>query len=298
MLEFFQYGFLQRSFIAAIFIGAIAPSVGVFLVLRGLSFIGAGIAHAAFAGVTFGFLFGLNPLIMAFIFSLASTGLIDLVERYGELKYDAAIGMFFSLTMALAIIFIGLMEGYNAEVMGYLFGNILSITVQDIYAIITVTVITSLYIRLFFKELHFITFDEKLALASGLKVTPIFSGFLLVTSLTIVVSLKAVGVILVFALIVIPAAAAYQLTHRMGIMMLWAVIFGVLSTISGMFLSYFLDLPSGATIVVVNSLIFGGAWWYSPKKKKCAPTAIEANEREREKGRNKEATRSISEHHH
>jgi ABC-type Mn2+/Zn2+ transport system permease subunit len=295
MLDFFQYGFLQRSLVAAILVGAIAPSVGVFLVLRGLSFIGAGIAHAAFAGVTFGFLTGLNPLIMAFLFSLASTGLIDLVERYGELKYDAAIGMFFSLTMALAIIFIGLMEGYNAEVMGYLFGNILSITTQDIYAIVAVTLLTGLYIRVFFKELHFITFDESLALASGLKVTPIFSGFLLVTALTIVVSLKAVGVILVFALIVIPAAAAYQLTHRMGIMMFWAIMFGILSTISGMFLSYFLDLPSGATIVVVNSLIFAGAWLYSPKKKKCEPAALEANERERTEGRTEDVGQPIQE---
>mgnify|MGYP001046047835 CR=1 FL=1 len=281
MFDFIHYDFLLRSFIAAVIVGSLASTVGVFLVLRGLSFIGAGIAHAAFAGVTFGFLTGTNPLLMAFLFSVASTGLIDLIERYGELKYDAAIGMFFSLTMALAIIFIGLMKSYNAEVMGYLFGNILSITVTDIYAIIAVAVLTFAYIGGLFKELHFITFDEVLARASGIPVTPIFSGFLLMTSLTIVVSLKSVGVILVFALIVIPAAAAYQLTHRIGIMVVWAIVFGILSTTIGMFLSYYLDLPSGATIVVINSLIFGIAYLSSPKKKKCEPEALEAEERER-----------------
>jgi len=281
MFDFFHYDFLLRSLIAAVLIGSLGATVGVFLVLRGLSFIGAGIAHAAFAGVTFGFLTGTNPLLMAFIFSLLSTGLIDLIERYGELKYDAAIGMFFSLTMALAIIFIGLMKSYNAEVMGYLFGNILSITRTDIYAIIAVAVVTFGYVAVAFKELHFLTFDLKVARASGLPVTLIFSLFLFVTALTIVVSLKSVGVILVFALIVIPAAAAYQLTHRIGIMMVWAIIFGILSTTVGMFASYYLDLPSGATIVIINSLFFGIAWLSSPKKKKCEPTAIEATERER-----------------
>jgi len=281
MLEFFQYDFLLRSLVAAILVGALASSVGVFLVLRGLSFIGAGIAHAAFAGVTFGFLTGLNPLLMAVIFSLGSTGLIDLIRRYGELKYDAAIGMFFSFTMALAIIFIGLMQGYNAEIMGYLFGNILSISMLDIYAIIAVCVLALIIIGGLFKELHFIAFDEELARASGMPATPIFSLFLFVTALTVVVSLKAVGVILVFALIVIPAAAAYQLTHHIRVMMAWTIVFGVSSTISGMFMSYYLDLPSGATIVVINSLIFGITWILSPKKKKCEPMALEAMERER-----------------
>jgi len=288
MFDFLQYDFLLRSLIAAVAVGILAPTVGVFLVLRGLSFIGAGIAHAAFAGVTFGFLTGLNPLLMAFIFSVLSTGLIDLTERYGDLKYDAAIGMFFALTMALAIIFIGLMQSYNTEVMGYLFGNILSITRLDILAILLVTVFTLVYVGGVFKELHFIAFDEQLARASGIPVTPIFSGFLLVTSLTIVVSLKSVGVILVFALLVIPAAAAYQLTHRIGVMITWAMIFGVFSTIAGMLLSYYLDLPSGATIVVLNSLVFGIARLFSPKKKKCEPAALDAMEREREKARQEE----------
>lgn len=281
MLEFFHYSFLFRALLASILVGALASSVGVFLVLRGLSFIGAGIAHAAFAGVTFGFLTGLNPLLMAFIFSILSTGLIDLVRRYGELKYDAAIGMFFSLTMALAIIFIGLMKGYNAEIMGYLFGNILGTSPLDIYAIVGVALLTFGFIFGLFKELHFIAFDEELARASGLPAVQIFSWFLFFTSLTVVVSLKSAGVILVFALIVIPAAAAYQLTHRIRVMMAWAIGFGVLSTLSGMLMSYYLDLPSGATIVVINSVIFGGIWLASPKKKKCEPTALDAMERER-----------------
>lgn len=285
MSDFFQYGFLLRSLIGAVAVGALAPTIGIFLVLRGLSFIGAGIAHAAFAGVTFGFLTGTNPLLMAFLFSALSTGLVDLTERYGDLKYDAAIGMFFSLTMALAIIFIGLMKSYNTEVMGYLFGNILSITRLDILAIILVTVLAFSYVGGLFKELHFITFDESLARASGIPVTPIFSGFLLMTSLTIVVSLKAVGVILVFALLVIPAAAAYQLTHNIRVMIAWAMVFGVFSTTSGMFLSYYLDLPSGATIVVINSLIFGVSWLLSPKKTKCEPAALDAMEQERDAAR-------------
>ncbi len=266
MLEMLSYEFIQRALIASVIIGLVCSIIGVFVILRNLTFIGAGTSHAAFAGVTLGYLLNYNPLYFAVVFSLLTVWIVGYLNRMGYLKLDASVGIFYSLTMALAVLFIGLMKVYNAEVYGYLFGSILSVTKGDLAVILILGLAVLSLVYIFFKEFHFITFDEELAKASGIPAG--WLSFLLLTmiAMTIVISLKSVGAILVFALIVTPAAAAYQLTYSMIRMFLYSAIIGIGSSVGGVFLSYWLDLPSGATTVLFVSALFFLSLILSPKR--------------------------------
>ena len=266
MLEMLSYEFIQRALIASVIIGLVCSIIGVFVILRNLTFIGAGTSHAAFAGVTLGYLLNYNPLYFAVVFSLLTVWIVGYLNRMGYLKLDASVGIFYSLTMALAVLFIGLMKVYNAEVYGYLFGSILSVTKGDLAVILILGLAVLSLVYIFFKEFHFITFDEELAKASGIPAG--WLSFLLLTmiAMTIVISLKSVGAILVFALIVTPAAAAYQLTYSMIRMFLYSAIIGIGSSVGGVFLSYWLDLPSGATTVLFVSALFFISLILSPKR--------------------------------
>ncbi len=289
MLEWVHYGFMVRALISSLLVGVVCSVVGVFVVTRGLSFIGAGIAHAAFAGVTLGFLIGFSPLALAVVFSLVTVWLIQLVGKKGQLRLDVSIGIFFSLTMALAILFIGLMRSYNAEVYGYLFGNLLGVTRQDLILILIVSAVVLTLLTLFFKEYEFIIFDAEVAEAAGIPTGVLSLLLLTMIAVTVVVSLKAVGVILVFALIVTPAASAYQLTHSLRKMVGLSALFGTTASLIGLFLSYRFDLPSGATIVLTISVIFGLCTAFSPKRKQCEWTRLESTEKEQKKMSNVES---------
>ena len=168
MLEMLSYEFIQRALIASVIIGLVCSIIGVFVILRNLTFIGAGTSHAAFAGVTLGYLLNYNPLYFAVVFSLLTVWIVGYLNRMGYLKLDASVGIFYSLTMALAVLFIGLMKVYNAEVYGYLFGSILSVTKGDLAVILILGLAVLSLVYIFFKEFHFITFDEELAKASGI----------------------------------------------------------------------------------------------------------------------------------
>lgn len=267
--DFFAFAFMQRALLAAVLIGVLCSVIGVFVVVKGFSFIGAGIAHASFAGVTLGFLLGINPLALALLFSLLMVFFVGWVTRRGELKLDISIGIFFAFTMALAILFIGLMKQYQAGVYGYLFGDILSVTPVDLWLILGISIFVLTVVGLLYKELQFITFDQEMAEASGLPVTFLYYLLLVLIAMTVVVSLKAVGVILVFALIVTPAATAYQLVHRLTPMIFISAAIGTGGSIAGLIFSYIWDIPSGATIVSVLTLIFFISLWWSPKRRRC-----------------------------
>jgi len=271
VIELLTYTFMQRALIAGVLIGIVCAVIGVYVVLRGMSFIGAGIAHASFGGVALGFFLGINPAISAILFCLAVAWGIAWVSHTGRMKEDTAVGVFFASTMAFGILIIGLMRGYNMDLFSYLFGSILSITQEDVWLTVGLSVLVLTLIALFFKELLFITFDPEMARVVGLPVTALY--FLLITliALTVVLSLKVVGIILVSALIVTPAAAAWQLTDRFGRMMALSILFGVVSTLGGLLLSYGLNTASGATIVLLSTGIFFVALWFSPRRR-ATPT--------------------------
>jgi len=269
MPEILSYTFMQRALLASVLIGTVSAVIGVYVVLRGLSFIGAGIAHASFGGVALGFLLGINPLLTAVVFCLLTAWGIAWTSRRAEVKEDTAIGIFFAATMALGILFIGLMRGYNVDLFGYLFGSVLAVTRLDLWLSLLLGAGVLLIVGLFFKELLFITFDPEMARVSGLPAGAIYVLLLSLMALTIVLSIKVVGIILVSALIVIPAAAAYQLTEDFRRMMLLAVIIGNLSAIVGLFLSYGLNTASGATMVLTATLIFFLSALLSPRRRRA-----------------------------
>ena len=266
MPDILALGFLQRALVAAALAGGLCSAVGVFVVLRGLAFIGAGTAHAAFAGVALAYLVGASPMPLAVVFGLSTAWITGLLEERGRMKLDVSIGIFYTATMALAILFIGLMKSYNAEVYGYLFGSILSVTREDLTLTGGLALVVAGFIGLFSKELFFLAFDQEMAEASGVPARRFFFLLLTLVSLTIVVSLKTIGAILVFALLLIPAATAYQLTSSLNRMMQYSVVIGVLVSVAGVLLSFHLDLPAGPAIVLLATGIFFVAVTFSPKR--------------------------------
>jgi ABC-type Mn2+/Zn2+ transport system permease subunit len=266
MIEILSYDFMQRSLLAAVVVGTACSLIGVFVVLRGLAFVTAGTAHAAFAGVALAYLMAFPPLPLAVLFGLITVWITGWVEEKGRMKLDVSIGILYTATMALAILFIGLMKGYNAEVYGYLFGSVLSVTPEELRVILALSLLVVIVLAVFSKELFFIAFDQEMAEASGVPARAMFYLLLTLVAVTIVVSLKTVGAILVFAMALIPASTAYQLTSSLSEMTLYAVLLGAASAAGGVLLSAFLDVPSGPAIVLLATVIFFLSVLFSPKR--------------------------------
>lgn len=266
MLDLLAYDFMQRSLLAAAMVGGLCSVIGVFVVLRGLAFVGAGTSHAAFAGVALGYLMGWPPLALAILFGLATVWITGWVEEKGRMKLDVSIGILYTTTMALAILFLGLMKTYNAEVYGYLVGSVLSVTSEELRVIGGLSILVLGLLLLFSKELYFIAFDQEMAEASGVPARRIFFLLLTLVALTVVVSLKTVGAILVFAMILIPASTAYQLTHSLTTLTWYSVIIGVSTAVAGVLISATWDIPSGPAIVLLATTIFFLAVLFSPKR--------------------------------
>ncbi len=269
MLSFLQYSFMQRALAGSLVVGLTCSTIGVFVVLRGMAFAGSGLAHAAFGGVALGFLLNLNPLLTAVLFCLGTAGLIQAAGKQAQLHMDASIGIFFAFTMALGVVFIGLMKRYDARIYGYLFGNVLGITEGNLATMVILGAVVIGAIGLLYKELKFLSFDEEMAQASGLPTAALSALLLGLLALTVVLALKAVGIILLQALLVIPAATAYQLTNRYGMMFFLSGLFGVAACAVGLVVSYYFEVPSGAAIVIVATAFFGLATLFSPKRRKC-----------------------------
>lgn len=273
MLDLLAYDFMQRSLLAAAMVGGLCSVIGVFVVLRGLAFVGAGTSHSAFAGVALGYLTGWPPLILAIVFGLATVWITGWVEERGRMKLDVSIGILYTTTMALAILFIGLMKTYNAEVYGYLFGSVLSVTIDELRAIGGLSIVVLGLLLIFSKELYFIAFDQEMAEASGVPARRMFFLLLTLVALTVVISLKTVGAILVFAMILIPASTAYQLTHSLTTLTVYSVLIGVTTAVLGVVISAAWDIPSGPAIVLLATTVFFASVLLSPKRVKRATPA-------------------------
>lgn len=267
LASIFEYSFLWRSFAAAILIGSLCSLLGVFVVLKGLSFAGAGIAHGAFAGVAFAFLIGANPFMMGLLFALAMVLMVGVSSKKGNLNVDASIGILFALTMALAILFIGMMKQYNTELFSFLFGNILAVTSEDLHFMSFVFLGVVVVLLIGYRAFYFWAFDEVMAEASGVLMPQVFYLFLAMLALAIVASLKVVGELLVNAFIIIPAASSFQLTYSFKRMALYSVLLGAFASVTGLILSFIYDIPSGASIVIILGLEFLVCTVLSPKKR-------------------------------
>lgn len=257
MLEIFSYAFMQKALIAGLLISILCAIMSFFVVMKRLSFIGVGISHAAFGGVALAALIGINILWGALGFALSMAALIAYLRHKEKLHEDTLIGILFSLAMALGIVFVGLSKNYNADLFGYLFGSILSVTRSDLWIIGMLSMAVIGIVFLFFKEFLFLSFDEEMARIHGIPVNFLYFLLLELIALTVVVSIKIVGIILVSALLVIPAATARLLTQKYYIMVGISIALGVLSVILGLIFSTILDVASGAAIVIVASGFFG-----------------------------------------
>ncbi len=268
MNDLLSHTFMQRALIEAVLVGGICAVIGVYVVLNGLSFIGAGISHSTFAGVVIGLLLGIDPLVTALLFSTAVAVSIGWVSEKTDLKHDTSVGIFFAATMALGVLLIGFLKDYYVDVFSYLFGNILALTSTDLWVSLVMTLLIAGIVFALFKEFLALSFDAEVAAVMGLPVRLLHYLLLVLIALTVVLSVKSVGVVLVSALIVTPAAAAYQLTVNFRRMMLLSVLIGVGSSLSGLLLSYWIDFPSGAGIVLIATVVFFLSWMFSPRRRR------------------------------
>ncbi|MCK4262743.1 MAG: metal ABC transporter permease [Dehalococcoidia bacterium] len=262
-----EYQFMQNAVLAGLCGGITCSIVGVFVVTMHLSFIGVCIAHAAFAGALLGVWLGFDPLIGALVFSLASAGIVGPMADRGELNLDTSIGIVFSLMLGLAFLFLGLMSGSRTEALNLFWGSILTVSHRDLAFLGAVTAAEIGLVLAFYKEILAVICHRQVALAVGIPATLIFYGLLFATGLTITASLQSIGGLLIYTLILNPAAAAYQLTYSLKRMLLIASAFGVASCWVGLAASYLLDIPCGASIVITSCIIFALATAFSPKRK-------------------------------
>ncbi|MEN4005978.1 MAG: metal ABC transporter permease [Methanobacteriaceae archaeon] len=251
MLELLQHGFMQNALIAAVLVNVACGIVGSYVVVKKIVSISGAISHAAFGGIGLGFFIGINPIVAAIPFTVLSAMGIGLINEKVKISEDTAIGILWSVGMAIGVIFIKLTPGYAPDLLSYLFGNILLVPSSDLVLMLILNVIIILTVLLFYREFLAVSFDQEFARVVGVPVKFVYILLLCIVALSVVVMIKVVGTILLIALLTVPAAISKQITSKMKNIMILSVILGIVFTISGLWLSYIFNLASGATIVLV-----------------------------------------------
>lgn len=256
MIELFSYSFFQNAIIAAILAAISCGIIGSYIVSKRMVFISGGITHASFGGVGLGYLLGFNPLLGAGVFAILSSSLVEFIRSKSSIREDSAIGMIWASGMALGILFVSLTPGYAPDLMSYLFGDILTVSTNDLYWMTGITVLLSLIFILFHRVITAIAFDESYAKTLQLPVKTINYVIAILTALTIVINIRISGIILVISLMTIPQATAQKLSQQLRYMMLNAIWIGFIGIFSGLYFSYLLDIPSGASIILSEIILF------------------------------------------
>ena len=250
------YGFMQRGIVAAVLVGIVCAVMGTFVVLKGLAFIGDAVSHAAFPGLVIAFMLGLPLYLGGAVASVGTALAIGYVSRRSRLRFDTSVGVLFAGTFALGILLFSTIENYVADLLGYLLGNVLGIGIGDLVQVAVLGAVVLAVVILVRKELLFATFDPLGAAASGLPVAGLEYLLLALLGVTIVVSIQAVGIIMVVAMLVTPAATAQLLVTRFERLMVLAAVLATAAAVSGLYLSFYLNLASGASIVLIETLFF------------------------------------------
>jgi zinc transport system permease protein len=256
MIEILQYEFMRNALIAALLASIACGIIGAYVVVKRIVFISGGIAHAAFGGIGLGYFLGVNPVLGVIPFSIAAALSMGIIGRRTKIPEDTAIGIMWVMGMALGVIFVALSPGYAPELFGYLFGSILTVPTSDIILMLSLNAAIIAVVFSLHREFQAISFDEEYATAIGLPTERLYLLLLCLIALTVVLLIRVVGVILMIALLTIPAAMSRQFTHRLSSMMFLSVFLCAIFTICGLWLSYAFDLPSGATIVLVSGTAF------------------------------------------
>ena len=260
-----DFQFLQNALITSVMVGISAGIIGSFIILRGMSLMGDAISHAVLPGVALSYMLGSSYIIGATIFGMASAALIGFVTKHSRLKNDTAIGIVFSAFFALGIILISFARS-STDLYHILFGNVLAVRDSDMFLTAAVLVIVLIAVLLFYKQLKLTSFAPTIAKSYGWNISAINYGLMFLLTLVAVTSLQTVGTILVIAMLITPAATAYQLTDKLLVMIVLSPVFGTLSSIVWLYFSYSYNLPSGATIVMAAAVFFIVAFIFAPKK--------------------------------
>ncbi|MGB3907803.1 MAG: metal ABC transporter permease [Methanomethylovorans sp.] len=268
MLEILQYDFMRNAFLTAILASIACGIIGVYVVVKKIASLTGGISHASFGGIGLGYFLGTNPLYGLIPFSLLSAVIMGLVSRRSKVSEDTATSILWSLGMALGIIFISMTPGYAPDLMTYLFGNILTVSTSDLHIMIALNALIVIIVYALYKEFMAVCFDEEFALVIGVAVERIYLLLLCLIALTIVLLIKVVGIILIIALLTMPASLSAHYTHNLRNMMYLSICFGAVFSIMGLILSYTLDIPSGATIILVMSAVYSIHFIYDGIRKK------------------------------
>ena len=256
MIEFLSQPFVLRALVAGLAVGIAGSFFGVFVILKKMSFFVDGIAHSALAGIALGLLFEVDPILAALAFAILVALGMGYIKNQLRLSFDTIIGIFFPAAFSVGVIIIGLLSGYRPELISYLFGNILAVTTQDLVLTLIVVPLALLPVILLYKRFVFSMIDSEMAKVQGIPLYILEMIFLVALAALVVVSLKVLGIILVGALVVIPAAAAKNVSSSFSEMISFAMLFAVISVILGLVASYYLDVASGASIVLTAVVIF------------------------------------------
>ncbi|MCM3730722.1 metal ABC transporter permease [Fictibacillus nanhaiensis] len=259
----FQYEFLQKALFTSVMVGIICGIVGCFIILRGMALMGDAISHAVLPGVAISYMLGISFFFGAVITGVLTAIGIGYVSQNSRIKHDMAIGIMFTSMFAVGIVIITLMKS-SADLYHILFGNVLAVRMSDMWMTLGIGVLVIGLVVLFYKELLVSTFDPTMAQSYGLPNKWIHYALMVVLTMVTVASLQTVGIVLVVAMLITPAATAYLLTNRLSVMIYLAALFGVIASVFGLYFSFTYNLASGATIVLVSALLFGTAFFFSP----------------------------------
>jgi zinc transport system permease protein len=254
--EALQYEFMRNALLAGLLVSVACGIIGTYVVVKRIVFISGGIAHAAYGGIGMAYYFGWSPTLGAILFSLVSAFAMGLVNRKTKERADSIIGVMWAIGMAIGIIFLDLTPGYKADLMSYLFGSILAVPSADLWAMGLMNLVVILLVILFYKELLAITFDEQYATILNVPVRWIYLLLMAMIGFGVVMLMRVVGLIMVIALLTIPASIGAMFLRDIKKIMLVAILLGMLFTTLGLFASYFLNLTSGATIILIAGFAY------------------------------------------
>lgn len=257
IIELFSYDFFIHAFWASFFAAISCGIIGTYIVSRRIVFVSGGITHASFGGIGIGYFLGWNPLLGAAIFAVLSGWGIQLFTQKGKVREDSSIAIWWSLGMAIGIIFIYITPGYAPNLMSYLFGSVLTVSITELWLMAALSLVLILFFALFYRLVLYVAFDEEFAKTTGLPVNLI--NYLLISfiAITIVLNIRVVGIILILSLLTLPQATANLFTKDFKKMMLLSVLFAFLGSLSGLLFSFYVDIPSGASIIFTLVLVFG-----------------------------------------
>ena len=256
-IELFSYDFFQKAFISAVLASISCGIVGSYIVSRRIVFISGGITHASFGGIGLAFFLGFNPLLGAVIFAVLSALGIQFFTQKGNVREDSSIAIWWSLGMALGVIFTFITPGYTPNLMSYLFGNILTVSISEIWLMLSLDILVVLFFGIYYRKILYVAFDEEFAKAAQIPVALFNYILIVIIALTVVFNIRVVGIILILSLLTLPQATANLFTNNFKILILLSTLFAFIGTMAGLLISYFADIPSGATIIFTLILIFG-----------------------------------------